>query len=72
MDYILDRFGNILSKGTIVVYVYNGLIERGRVVEAIHVGMPAFEIVRIEPFHDNTLLAVRPANQVMKVILPAT
>lgn len=71
MDYIRDRFGNILSKDSIVAYVMNGQIERGRVIEAIHVGMSA-EIVRIEPFRELQKLVVRPANEVMSVILPAT
>lgn len=71
MDYIRDRFGNILSKDSIVAYVMNGQIERGRVIEAIRVGMSA-EIVRIEPFRGLQKLVVRPANEVMSVILPAT
>lgn len=72
MNYIRDRFGNILSKDSIVAYVYNGLIERGHVVEAVCVGMSSSEIVRIEPFHEHETLVTRPANEVMKVILPAT
>lgn len=72
MDYIRDRFGNILSKDSIVAYVYNGLIERGRVVEAVRIGMPSSKIVRIEPFHVHMQLITRPANEVMKVLLPAT
>lgn len=71
MDYIRDRFGNILSKDSIVVYVRNGQIERGRVIEAFRVGM-AFETVRIETFKGLQKLVVRPANEVMSVILPAT
>ena len=71
MDYIRDRFGNILSKDAIVAYVMNGQIERGRVVEAFRVGM-AFETVNIEPFRGLQKLVVRPANEVMSVILPAT
>lgn len=72
MDYIRDRFGNILSKDSFVAYVMNGQIERGCVIEAVRVGMPSSEIVRIEPFHDHELLVTRPANDVMSVILPAT
>lgn len=72
MNYIRDRFGNILSKDSFVAYVENGLIERGRVFEAIRIGMPSSEIVRIEPFKEHTLLVVKPANEVMSVILPAT
>lgn len=73
MDNILDRFGNILSKNTIVAYVdEDGLIERGCVVEAVHVGMPSSDIVRIEPFKEYTRLVVKPAYDVMSVILPAT
>lgn len=68
MDYIRDRFGNILSKDSFVAYVENGLIERGRVVEAIRIGMPSSEIVRIEPFKDPMLRVVKPANEVMFVI----
>lgn len=71
MDYIRDRFGNILSKDSFVAYVMNGLIERGRVIEAIRVGMSA-EIVRIEAFRGLQQIVVRPANEVMSVILPAT
>jgi len=71
MDYIRDRFGNILSKDSFVAYVMNGQIERGRVIEAFRVGM-AFETVRIEPFSGLQKLVVRPANEVMSVILPAT
>ena len=73
MEYIRDRFGNILSKNAVVAYVdEDGLIERGSVVEALSIGMPASEIVRIEPFKEHTLLVVKPAYDVMKVILPAT
>lgn len=72
MDYIRDKFGNILSKDSFVAYVKNGLIERGRVVEAVHIGMPSSDIVRIEPFHEHETLVIRPANEVMSVILPAT
>ena len=71
MDYIRDRFGNILSKDSFVAYVMNGQIEHGRVIEAFRVGM-AFETVRIEPFRGLQKLVVRPANEVMSVILPAT
>lgn len=71
MDYIRDRFGNILSKDSIVAYVINGQIERGRVIEAFRVGM-SFETVNIEPFRGLQKLVVRPANEVMSVILPAT
>lgn len=73
MDYIRDRFGNILSKNSFVAYVdEDGLIERGSVVEAVHIGMPASDIVRIEPFKEYTQLVVKPAYDVMKVILPAS
>ena len=72
MDNICDRFGNILSKDSIVAYVKNGLIERGRVVEAFRIGMPSSKIVRIEPFHVYETLITRPANEVMKVLLPAS
>lgn len=51
MDYVRDRFGNILSKGSFVAYVKSGQIERGRVIETVRVGL-AFEIVRIEPFKE--------------------
>ena len=71
MDYIRDRFGNILSKDSFAAYVMNGQIECGRVIEAYRVGM-AFETVRIEPFRGLQKLVVRPANEVMSVILPAT
>lgn len=72
MNYIRDRFGNILSKDSFVAYVENGLIERGRVFETIRIGMPSSEIVRIEPLKKHTLLVVKPANEVMSIILPAT
>lgn len=72
MDYVRDRFGNILSKDSFVAYVENDLIERGRVIEAIHIGMPSSDIVRIEPFKGLQHLVVKPANEVMSVILPAT
>jgi len=71
MDYICDKFGNILSKDSCVAYVKNSQIERGRVVEAFRVGM-AFETVRIKSFNGLQQLVVRPANEVMSVILPAT
>lgn len=71
MDYIRDRFGNILSKDSYVAYVMNDQIERGRVVEAVRVGMST-EIVRIKAFRGLQQLVIRPAYEVMKVILPAT
>ena len=73
MDYIRDRFGNILRKDSYVAYVYNGLIERGRVIRVIRIGQLS-EIVRveIEPFKENAPSVTRPPNQVMSVILPAT
>ena len=71
MDCIFDRFGNVLSKNSVVAYVdENGLIERGYVVEAVRVGMPASNIVRIEPFKEHTQLVVRPTYNVMKIFLP--
>ena len=70
MDYICDRFGNILSEDSIVAYVMNGQVERGRVIEVFRVGM-AFETMSIETFRGLQKLVVRPANEVMKVILPA-
>lgn len=71
MDYIRDKFGNILSKDTIVAYVKSSQIERGRVIETVRVGL-AFEIVRIDPFKEREPLVSRPANEVMSIILPAT
>lgn len=70
-DCIRDKFGNILSKDSFVAYVDGGKIERGRVVEAVRIGM-SDKIVRIEPFKDPMLLVIKPAYDVMKVILPAT
>ena len=72
MDCIRDKFGKILSKDSFVAYIENGQIECGRVVEALRIGMPSSEIVRIEPFKEHVLLVVKPANEVMSVILPAT
>lgn len=71
---IYDQFGSILSKNDVVAYVEDGKIARGRVVEAIRIGMPESEIVRIEPFAkpNDGLLIVRPACEVMSIILPAT
>ena len=71
MDYVFDRFGKVIGKDSFVAYVMNGQIERGRVIEAYRVGM-AFETVRIEPLRGLQKLVVRPANEVMSVILPAT
>lgn len=71
MNHIHDKFGNILNKDSIVTYVKNGQIERGRVIEVFRVGM-SFGTVRIEPFSGLQKLVVRPANEVMSVILPAT
>lgn len=74
-NYIRDKFGKILSKDSFVAYVENGLLECGRIVEVIRIGMPASEIVRIERMFNGSptgLLAVRPAKAVMKVLLPAT
>ena len=71
MDCIFDRFGNVLSKNSVVAYVdEDGLIERGYVVEAVRVGMPASDIVRIEPFKEHTQLVVKPTYNVMKIFLP--
>ena len=72
INILRDRFGNILSKNTIVAYVENGVIECGSVIEAVRVGMPSSEIVRIEPFENNARLVIKPANEVMSIILPAT
>ena len=69
MDCIRDRFGNVLSKNSVVAYVMNGQIERGSVVETVRV-LYHSDIVRIEPFRGLQTLVVRPANEVMKVILP--
>ena len=72
MNNIRDKFGNILSKNTIVAYVENGVIERGRVIEAIHAGTPSDEFVQIESFENNARLVIKPANKVMSILLPAT
>ena len=71
---IYDQFGSILSRNNIVAYVEDGKIARGRVVEVIRIGMPENEIVRIEPFTkpNDGLLIVKPACEVMSIILPAT
>ena len=66
MDCILDRFGNVLIKNSVVAYVNeNGLIERGCVVEA------SPSTVKIEPFKKHTQLVVKPSYNVMKLFLPA-
>lgn len=70
MSYIYDKFGSILGKDSIVVYIENGEIERGRVVEAIKSGRDPS--VKIEPFKTPTVHVVRSASAVMKVLLPAT
>ena len=72
VNNIRDKFGNILSKNTIVAYVENGVIERGRVIEVIHAGTPSDEFVQIESFENNARLIIKPANKVMSIILPAT
>ena len=73
MDYIRDKFGNILSKGSHVAYIENGAIERGCVFETIGIDkLSSVEHVRIEPFGRYEHLIVKPADEVMKVILPAT
>lgn len=71
MDCILDRFGNVLSKNSVVAYVdEDGLIERGYVVEAVRTGRFSSDIVRIEPFKQHTQLVVKPTYNVMKIFLP--
>ena len=71
MDCILDRFGNVLSKNSVVAYVdEDGLIERGCVVEAVRAGRFSSDIVRIEPFKEHTQLIVKPTYNVMKIFLP--
>ena len=70
MSYVHDKFGSILGKDSIVVYIENGEIERGRVVEAIKSSRAPS--VKIEPFKTPTIYVVRSASVVMKVLLPAT
>ena len=70
MNYVYDKFGSILGKYSIVVYIENGEIERGRVVEVIKSRQAPS--VKIEPFKTPTVYAVRSASVVMKVLLPAT
>lgn len=71
MDYIIDRFGNVLSKNSVVAYVdEDGLIERGYVVEAVCTGRFSSHAVRIEPFKKHTQLVVKPTYNVMKIFLP--
>lgn len=70
MSYVRDKFGSILGKDSIVVYIENGEIERGSVVEVIKSGRAPS--VKIEPFKTPTVYVVRSANVVMKVLLPAT
>ena len=71
MDCIFDRFGNVLSKNSVVAYVdEDGLIERGYVVEAVGTGRLSSHIVRIEPFKKHTQLVVKPTYNVMKIFLP--
>lgn len=72
MNYVRDKFGNILSKNSFVAYVKNGLIERGRVVELVHIGMSLSEFVKIEPLNEYMPIVTKSANEVMSVILPAT
>lgn len=74
MQLISDKRRKILSKGTVVAYVENGLLEYGRVIDGKRPTLcKESEVVRIERLHDGIptgLIDIRPAKAVMKVVLP--